>query len=95
MHGSPHWYFVRDYNIATFTNISECFLPDDHPRARQCPPRPLIIDGWWYSAEVPLGGTPGEASPHMPLVPSSVQVLMTADDLADERGAYRVWKWAL
>lgn len=59
---SDYWYFTRDYNTQVFRNISRCFLPDDHQDFMPCPPKPLILDGWWYSAMVVQGGTSGEVS---------------------------------
>lgn len=62
---SEHWYFTRNYNIALFGNISQCYLPEWHDDFKACPPKPLILDGWWYSAMTIQGGTSGEVSLHI------------------------------
>ncbi|WVR05095.1 hypothetical protein IAU60_002107 [Kwoniella sp. DSM 27419] len=55
-----HWYFTRPHNIETLRNISRCFLPVSDPAYTKCPEKPLIVSGWWYTAEVITGGTSGE-----------------------------------
>jgi hypothetical protein len=59
---SSHWWFTISYNIQVFQNVSRCFLPTHHENYTSCPDKPLIISGWWYSAEVVSGGTSGEVS---------------------------------
>lgn len=59
---SSHWWFTNTYNIEVFQNVSRCFLPTHHDDYTPCPDKPLIISGWWYSAEVVSGGTSGEVS---------------------------------
>jgi hypothetical protein len=53
---SDHWYFTRPHNIATLEALLDCFT--SYPST--CPARPLIISGWWYTAEVPSSATSGE-----------------------------------
>lgn len=53
---SDHWYFTRPHNTATLEKLLDCFSTYPSP----CPPRPLIISGWWYTAEVTTRGTSGE-----------------------------------
>ncbi|RXK38323.1 hypothetical protein M231_04365 [Tremella mesenterica] len=55
-----HWYFTKEHNLATFRNVSRCFLPQWHEDYKPCPDKPLIISGWWYTAVVVVGGTSGE-----------------------------------
>ncbi|WVQ78016.1 hypothetical protein IAT38_000097 [Cryptococcus sp. DSM 104549] len=55
-----HWWFTRDHNIATLQDISKCFLPVAHPDWKACHEKPLIVSGWWYTAEVITGATTGE-----------------------------------
>ena len=57
---SQYWGFTREHNIETLKNLTQCFLPITHHDYRPCPPKPLIVNGYWYSAEVILGGTSGE-----------------------------------
>jgi hypothetical protein len=59
---SSHWWFTNTYNIQVFQSVSRCFLPTHHDDYTPCPDKPLIISGWWYSAEVVSGGTSGEVS---------------------------------
>jgi len=37
-----------------------CFLPPSHANYTSCPPKPLILSGWWYSAQVVTAATTGE-----------------------------------
>ncbi|WWC69545.1 uncharacterized protein I206_103487 [Kwoniella pini CBS 10737] len=56
----PHWYFTLQHNLETLRNISSCFLPVTDPDWRLCHEKPLILSGWWYTAEVITGATTGE-----------------------------------
>ncbi|OCF71955.1 hypothetical protein I204_07218 [Kwoniella mangroviensis CBS 8886] len=56
----PHWYFTKQHNIDTLRNISECFLSVTDPNWKPCHEKPLILSGWWYTAEVITGATTGE-----------------------------------
>ncbi|WWC61213.1 uncharacterized protein I303_103793 [Kwoniella dejecticola CBS 10117] len=55
-----HWYFTLIHNRETLRNISMCFLPVSDPDWRLCHEKPLILSGWWYTAEVITGATTGE-----------------------------------
>jgi hypothetical protein len=57
---SPHWYFTLNHNKATLTHLLRCFTPPSHPDHLSCPPRPLVICGWWYCAETLTHATTGE-----------------------------------
>ncbi|KAK8869891.1 hypothetical protein IAR55_000459 [Kwoniella newhampshirensis] len=55
-----HWFFTRDHNIETLRNITRCFLPVSSPDYTPCHEKPLIVSGWWYTAETLDGATTGE-----------------------------------
>lgn len=59
-HNSPHWYFTREHNKTTLRKLLKCFLPLSHAEYTVCPHKPLILSGWWYSAEVITKATTGE-----------------------------------
>jgi hypothetical protein len=59
---SVHWYFTLKHNRETFRNISKCFLPTWHEDYTRCIEKPLIISGWWYTAETITGATTGGQS---------------------------------
>lgn len=48
---------MRPSNIATLEKLLKCFTTFPSP----CPPRPLIISGWWYTAMGNGRGVSGEA----------------------------------
>ncbi|OCF39474.1 hypothetical protein I317_06749 [Kwoniella heveanensis CBS 569] len=54
------WWFTRDHNLDTLRNMTRCFLPVIDPEFMPCPEKPLIISGWWYTAETITGATTGE-----------------------------------
>ncbi|WWC90108.1 uncharacterized protein L201_005041 [Kwoniella dendrophila CBS 6074] len=56
----PHWYFTKEHNLSTLRNISSCFLPLNDPGWKPCHEKPLIVSGWWYTAETITGATTGE-----------------------------------
>lgn len=56
------WYFTKDINVATLQRLSNCFLPISHPDYTSCPDRPLIINGYWWAAELVHNVTTGEVS---------------------------------
>lgn len=62
---SPHWYFTLTHNRETFRNVSRCFLPTWHTDYTRCIDKPLIISGWWYTAETITGATTGGTSPRL------------------------------
>nr|ODN81216.1 hypothetical protein L203_05722 [Cryptococcus depauperatus CBS 7841] len=55
-----HWYFTVEHNRETLQNMTRCFLPVADPNYISCPERPLVLSGWWYTAEVLNGATTGE-----------------------------------
>ncbi|WVQ78012.1 hypothetical protein IAT38_000093 [Cryptococcus sp. DSM 104549] len=55
-----HWWFTVDHNVETLEHISKCFLPVTDPEWIACHEKPLILSGWWYTAEVLTGATTGE-----------------------------------
>ena len=57
---SPHWYFTVEHNLQVLHTLLLCFLPPSHPSSKNCPPKPLVLSGWWYTAEVITGATTGE-----------------------------------
>ncbi|WVF72286.1 hypothetical protein IAT40_007098 [Kwoniella sp. CBS 6097] len=54
------WWFTRDHNLQTLRNLTRCFLEVTNPEFTPCPEKPLIISGWWYTAETVTGSTTGE-----------------------------------
>lgn len=56
---SPHWFFTLQHNRETFRNVSRCFLPTWHTDYTRCIDKPLVISGWWYTAETITGATTG------------------------------------
>ncbi|WVQ78015.1 hypothetical protein IAT38_000096 [Cryptococcus sp. DSM 104549] len=55
-----HWGFTHEHNLATLRNLTRCFLPAAHPDFTPCHEKPLIIAGWWYTAESLTKATTGE-----------------------------------
>ena len=56
---SPHWYFTLEHNRETLRNASRCFLPAWHSNYTRCIDKPLVVSGWWYTAEAITGATTG------------------------------------
>lgn len=54
---SDHWYFTEKDNIEVFERLLGCFSTFPSP----CPPKPLILSGWWYTAMGIGSGISGEA----------------------------------
>ncbi|WRT67044.1 uncharacterized protein IL334_004010 [Kwoniella shivajii] len=55
-----HWYFTKQHNIDTLRDLTFCFLPITDANWMPCHEKPLIVSGWWYTAEVITGATTGE-----------------------------------
>ncbi|KAI9638396.1 uncharacterized protein MKK02DRAFT_10347, partial [Dioszegia hungarica] len=55
-----HWWFTYEPNVATLYNLTRCFLPTDHANYTRCPDRPVIVNGYWWSAMTIHHGTSGE-----------------------------------
>jgi len=59
-HSSATWAFTARHNIPTLQTLLHCFLPQSHVNYTACPPKPVILSGWWYTAEVITEATTGE-----------------------------------
>ncbi|ORX39788.1 hypothetical protein BD324DRAFT_234792 [Kockovaella imperatae] len=57
---TPSWTFTHSHNIHALQSLLSCYLPLSDPAHVDCPPRPLIIAGWWYTALVLEHATTGE-----------------------------------
>ncbi|WVQ78014.1 hypothetical protein IAT38_000095 [Cryptococcus sp. DSM 104549] len=55
-----HWGFTQQHNIETLRNLTRCFLPVAHADYTPCREKPLVVSGWWYSAETLTKATTGE-----------------------------------
>lgn len=54
---SDRWWFTQKDNLAVLNHLLTCYATFPSP----CPPRPLIISGWWYTAMGIGSGVSGEA----------------------------------
>lgn len=63
MEDSGHWWFTQKPNVLTLKKLARCYLPANHINHVRCPDRPVVINGYWWSAMTILNGTSGEVSP--------------------------------
>jgi hypothetical protein len=88
---SGHWHFTRKDNTATLQKLSKCFLPVEHENYTPCPDRPVVINGYWWSALVALNGTAGEVS--ISFWPDQILILTRTVHMAGIYCMHRLQFW--